>query len=457
MSQRLPNRHLPGDRRRLLTDGECAAFRGVDDAFETIVKVGFALMAEMDAENPLARDSRPPLAETIPERELFIAMRDLARVLASSLVDLGSADDVAACLARAQSRASDLLAESPMSALAREMLSGLPDGAMAQAHGLIALYGVVEHGVRIQLRETERGVFEVNVEHLSPAKAHQWLVKDVMERLADQAIGNRLMSVELHAAAWWFDQHCYVPESRLEGDAQDLRGLEWAMLDRTTIANETTLIHAFCRGAVFEDLHPKQREIARALCASFAGAFVVREQREHTMLLEDMAGSRERYEVMHLWTPSTCRPGDLALGRLVPLSDGGYVHFESMVFIHAAGTDLDVEIGEDLRTDGLADAALNVESVITALNGGGTRYPLKDPLPAENPVHARERLEDARTTLREAGLERTSQDEPWTPATWDSEWEATPGFEHLEQVTRDFLVDQIVAMWMRALAIQAAS
>jgi hypothetical protein len=291
----------------------------------------------------------------------------------------------------------------------------------------------------VALAATKSGDARLETVRVSGIAAHVRLLDRLLSRLELSLVGHELLHLERDASSWWFQKWSVDPPEG-GGFARGVREQEWSLAERGTLFMGPVLDNFLGRG--FASRIPvRQRRLAQALQASFAGVFVVRDRRDGTAIFQDMDTGR-RIEVHEHDGALAYRAGSIGLGRLYAFDGPIHLRSPGMAMIEMEDEALAQRLAEAFRRGRRQLApALALETLLSALTRE-TKLP-RPILPARSPVEARQLLERATHALSGVGLVEDADEV-------SAEAAAAAGAT-AAQATRKYKVDATMGHWLGGL------
>lgn len=309
--------------------------------------------------------------------------------------------------------------------------------------------GLEELDVDLDLIALRDGRYGVSWRSVPRELAHALLLPTVYGKLEFLARRDPRLELERRASRWWFDRWSVLRRGALEEFSWSHREREWSLVDRSTMALGVSFVEAYREQAFFPDIGARQQALARALPASFAGMFVVRERDGSTTILESLSDGR-RYEIIEHNVTLPYRAGYFAFGRIIPIESRRYLHSPGMAFVGQAPPALISALAE-LVANGAGDLAgcIRVEIALGTLLRRETLPRVIRP--ASSPAEAAALVADLRVMLDALGLAESA-------SVGELPVEMRASVRDAEDVEYwRYDVDDTVAGWMSALAAQATA
>lgn len=426
-------------------------------------------LSDMDAPRRLSRDASAELrhlvemfgmlGQAMPEALAIGPAMDLAAELTEEYRDLGRdlREGVRRILREAAPKPAEAAVVGEISGMA-PLLAELrreverpspelaPDELAAAFVGLVGLVnevGYEEHSAAVFPLPLPDGEISLVWDPVSREAADIALMERVMDRLEMWAGQTDIGYMERQASRYWFDRFSLPKYPESMEFSHYVREQEFTFAGRAFVSLGDTVArnYAVLKGAM---LRPAVRRMLEALVRSRASLFVVRERQGASAVMEDLADG-QRCTVQEHNESLVYDAGSVALGRLLPRSDGAYGRSVGMAFSHwPEGA---ASIGQTLvSADAIGfDREIILEGLLTQAQGGTIPRTVR-PAPSKRDAH--DLLADFSAALLEAGLARDLAPDAATPEL-RALGEAT-GHQMLEMQ-----LDNVLAEWFKQLSEQA--
>jgi hypothetical protein len=191
-------------------------------------------------------------------------------------------------------------------------------GAQLQVAEFVRIAGLDGHDRLCILREMN-GALGVAWNLVAPERVTAALLDNLYRHVAFFARRDPLGRLELDAAHWYFRNHAYEPSDPGLIRSQMFRLAEWCLIDRPSLALETSFLDAFSSHDAFQHLTARQQHYAAALQRKVTSIFEVIHARRDDFTVRDLV-TGERFDIRSaVLHPAN---GVIVFGSLIPFAAG---------------------------------------------------------------------------------------------------------------------------------------